>query len=119
MNRLNAENFIESFMGAEACFPFGPEPLVYKVKGKMFALLAEHEGKDCITLKADPAAIHFLVDEFSAVRRGYHMNKKHWITVNLAGDASSELIEGWISDSYSLVVSSLTKAQKAQLTLGV
>lgn len=119
MNRLDAEQFTESFMGAEACYPFGPEPLVYKVKGKMFALFAEHDGKDCVTLKAEPAVIHFLVDEFVAVQRGYHMNKAHWITVNLAGDASSELIEGWIADSYALVVSSLTKAQKAQLSLGV
>jgi predicted DNA-binding protein (MmcQ/YjbR family) len=49
------------------------------------------------------------------VQPGYHMNKKHWITVLMDGSIPDKLVKQWIDDSYQLVVSGLTKKQQAEL----
>ena len=102
--------------GATASYPFGSEVLVYKVMGKMFALLAEDEATPRINLKCAPADAEMLVSEYKSIIPGYHMNKKHWITVSLMGDVPEDMLVDLISDSYDLVVSKLTNANKVLLT---
>ena len=65
-------------------YPFGPEVMVFKVKGKMFALLSVTGGKNSdqrpqMNLKCDPLEATQLRDVFDDVVAGYHMNKKHWM----------------------------------------
>ena len=81
--------------GAQLDFPFGNDVMVFKVANKMFALigLAEPFG---INLKCDPAYAEILRAKYNAVIPGYHMNKKHWNTVNFDGTISSELLFEWI-----------------------
>jgi hypothetical protein len=62
-------------------FPFGPETSVFKVGGKMFALTALDTRPLTVSLKCEPALAEALRAEHSAVRPGYHLNKRHWITV--------------------------------------
>ena len=95
--------------------PFGPQALVYKVMGKMFALVAWEENPLTISLKCDPDEALFLRDLYPAVIPGYYMNKRHWNTVTI--DGSIPDLEFWrmIDDSYKLVVSGLKKAQKDML----
>lgn len=83
-------------------FPFGPDTLVYKVSGKVFALagLAEFAS---INLKCDPEKAIELRESYAAVLPGYHMNKKHWNTVLMDHSISDRLIREWIADSYALV----------------
>ncbi len=96
--------------------PFGPQALVYKVMGKMFALVAWQEEPLDISLKCDPDEALFLRDMYTAVRPGYHMNKKHWNTVTLDGSIPQKELLRMIDDSYTLVVKGLTKAQRQKLT---
>lgn len=83
-------------------FPFGPDTLVYKVRGKFFALTNINTFAS-INVKCDPEKAVELREEFAAVQPGYHMNKKHWNTILIDGMVSDRLIESWIHDSYALV----------------
>ncbi len=100
-------------------FPFGPEVAVYKVRGKMFALMSsENQTADAknretrINLKCDPIEAEQLRMVFDAVIPGYHMNKKHWNTVLLRDDVSDQMLLNLVDDSYLLVYDSLPKKVK-------
>jgi predicted DNA-binding protein (MmcQ/YjbR family) len=95
-------------------FPFDNNTLVFKVMGKMFAL-TDVDSFESINLKCDPEVGAQLREEYDGVRPGYHMNKKHWITVLIDGRISDKLVKSWIDASYSLVVASLTKSQQKSL----
>lgn len=95
-------------------FPFGENVLVYKVMGKMFALTSI-EDFSRISLKVDPENSVELQEKYPSVQPGYHLNKRHWITVLIDGSLSDKLIRGWIDDSYELVVQKLTKKEKSSL----
>jgi predicted DNA-binding protein (MmcQ/YjbR family) len=98
--------------------PFGPESLVYKVAGKMFALLAWQEEPLRITLKADPARVEAQREEYPAVQPGYYMNKRHWNTIRLDGTVPVATLTAMIDESYRLVVKGLSKIQRDRLTAG-
>ena len=95
-----------AFPEAVLSYPFGEETAVYKVGGKIFALTGV-ESPASVNLKAEPPDVTGLVDTYAAVTRGYHMNKKHWITVQLDGDLPEGLLEELIEDSYDLIVDKL------------
>ncbi len=97
---------------AEETTPFGPDVLVYKVAGKMFALADPSDFPPRMNLKCDPDRALELRESFDGVIPGYHMNKKHWNTVTLDGSIPSELIAEWIDHSYALVVASLPKGKR-------
>jgi predicted DNA-binding protein (MmcQ/YjbR family) len=101
---------------AEETTPFGPEHLVYKVAGKMFALTSPDEYPPTANLKCDPDRALELRDRYEDITPGYHMNKKHWNTVNLSGRVPTPLIRELIDHSYQLVVASLP--QKTRDSLG-
>ncbi len=94
--------------------PFDDETLVFKVGGKMFGLASMGE-EFWINVKCDPDEALELRETFPAVFPGYHMNKKYWNSVLIDGTISDSLIKAWIDNSYRLVVSKLTKQEKAQL----
>lgn len=101
--------------GAFEDFPFGPEFMVFKVMDKMFALVAFRETPLELNLKCDPELALHLRNIYTAVRPGYHMNKKHWNTVALDGSMPDEEIFSMIDDSYALVVKGLKKADREKL----
>jgi predicted DNA-binding protein (MmcQ/YjbR family) len=100
-----------SFSDVTEEFPFGPETLVFKVKGKMIAL-TDVDLFDSINLKADPDDAIELRERHPAVQPGYHMNKKHWNTIIMDNSIPDRLIKEWINTSYNLVRSSLPKSQR-------
>jgi len=83
-------------------FPFGPDTLVYKVNGKVF-VLTNLELFTSFNVKCDPEEAIELRERYPAVRPGYHMNKKHWNTVELDNTVSDKLLKEWIVKSYNLV----------------
>ncbi len=95
--------------------PFGPDVLVYKVLGKMFATLGFEDEVGRMNLKCDPERALELREEFEAVVPGYHMNKKHWNTVILDGSLSGELVEELVKHSYGLVVMGMPKKLREEL----
>ncbi len=92
--------------------PFGPEHLVFKVGGKMFALLAFEEIPPTANLKCDPDLALELRDRYEEVRPGYHMNKKHWNTVQIDGAIPQGELTRMVDHSYDLVVKSLPRAER-------
>ncbi len=101
--------------GSSASYPFGPGAQVFKVSGKMFALVAENAQPLTVSLKCEPDHALFLRDNFPAVKPGYHLNKKHWNTVTLDSSLPNEAILALIDESYHLVVKGLTRAARAKL----
>ncbi len=95
--------------GATEEFPFGPSAMVFKVRRKMFALIAVQETPLRINLKCDPELARHLRAAYDAVQPGYHMNKNHWNTITLDGSLPDEEILTMIDDSYDLVVKGLGK----------
>ena len=87
---------------AEECTPFGPDTLVYKIKGKIFAL-TNLDGELSVNLKCDPSLATELRERYPAVTPGYHMNKKHWNTVKADGSVPDRELFGWIDHSYEIV----------------
>lgn len=100
----------------EEGFPFGGETLVFKVGGKMFAILPLEKG-DRISLKCDPDRAIELRAEWEEITGGWHLNKKHWNSVMLRGRLSAELVRELVDHSYELVKKSLTK--KARESYGI
>ncbi|MBN9239032.1 MAG: hypothetical protein BGO97_05035 [Micrococcales bacterium 70-64] len=101
-----------AFPATELSYPFGEDTPVFKVVGKVFAVLDAEQGPGRITLKADPEDAKALVSTFAEVIPGYHMNKKHWITVALP--SATVPAEDLIRDSWELVVAGLPRHQRPQ-----
>ena len=107
--------YLPSKPEAREDFPFGPSLYVYKIKGRMFALIRYVKNTAKINLKCDPQEAMVLRDIFEAVEPGYHMNKAHWNTVTLDGSIPQGEIERMIDRSYELVVKNLTKLEQKHL----
>ncbi len=99
-------------LGATEGYPFGEGALVFKVGGKVFAIL----GADSVSLKCDPVFAVAFREQYPAVTAGYHLDKRHWNTVVLNDSVPAEVLDECINDSYELVLAGLTRAQRATLT---
>jgi predicted DNA-binding protein (MmcQ/YjbR family) len=101
--------------GASEDFPFGEGVSVFKVAGKMFALSALAARPLSVSLKCEPELASVLRAGYPAIRPGYHLNKRHWITVTLDGSLADRMVRELIEDSYDLVVAGLPAGQRAHL----
>lgn len=117
MHVESIREFILKKPGVTEEFPFDESTLVFKVMGKMFALMPLARTPPSINLKCDPERSIELRDNFDGVLPGFHMNKTHWNTVHIESDVSSNLVAELIDHSYDLVISKLTKALKSELEL--
>ncbi len=109
---MNIEEFREYCLSKKSVsesFPFDETTLVFKVAGKMFALTDTHDDFS-INLKCDPEKAIELRERYPVVIPGYHMNKKHWNTVNIDGSIPNDLVYQWIDDSYNLIVEKLPRS---------
>ncbi len=115
MNIEEIREYCIAKAGVTEEFPFDEETLVFKVGGKMF-LLTDLEDPWWINIKCDP---ELAVERREAypedVTPGYHMNKKHWNTVNIDGVVPDDELRRWIDESYTLVVASLPKKVREKL----
>src|ERR1700719_1926389 len=100
--------------GATEDTPFGEDVLVFKVAGKIFALASLDEVPARANLKCDPDLALELRDRYEQVQPGYHMNKKHWNTVEIESGIPDNEIRKMIDHSYELVVSSLPKSKRVR-----
>jgi predicted DNA-binding protein (MmcQ/YjbR family) len=116
---MNIEEFRDyciSKKGATEETPFGPDTLVFKVMNKIFALTSLDTESFRVSLKCDPDKAVELREEFDHVVPGYHLNKKHWNTVN--GEIAPTVQMKVLTDhSFEMVVASFTKKQKEEFSL--
>lgn len=101
----------EELPGSERENPFGPEWDVFKVRGRVF-LLTPLDGTGRVTLKSHPDDAVALRETFADIVPGYHMNKKHWITLLPGPSLEADLIPELVTESYLLVVEKLPRAQR-------
>jgi len=117
MNVEEVRDYCLSKKSVTESTPFDDVTLVFKVAGKMFALLPLDEINLSINLKCEPEKAVSLREMYPSVKPGYHMNKNHWNTVYVDGTVEKKLILQWIDDSYQLVINSLPR--KTRQTLGI
>ena len=118
MNIEQLHQYCSSKKGVSEEFPFDEVTLVFKVMGKMFALVGLEKwenGETKINLKCDPEWSEELRGEYDSINAGFHMNKKHWNTITLNDDVSDKFAFELIDHSYNLVVKGLTKKLKEEL----
>ncbi|MBK0422344.1 MmcQ/YjbR family DNA-binding protein [Leucobacter sp. CSA2] len=90
--------------GALLEHPFGPETHVYRVRGKMFMIVSDVTGVPLTSLKATPADVVALQEAFPEITPGYHLNKRHWISLRSGGTLGRQLVEDLVTESYLLVI---------------
>lgn len=104
-----------SRQGATEALPFGEDVLVFKVAGKIFALVNLRRLPLSINLKCDPERAVALRERYAAVEPGYHMNKTHWNTIHFDGTIPDVEVRALIDHSYDRVVAGLKKAERRAL----
>ena len=102
--------------GSSEDYPFGDGVAVFKVAGRMFALVPLGEPPGSVSLKCDPHLAAGLRARYAAITPGYHLNKRRWNTVVLDGSVPDEELAELIDHSYEQVVARLTRAQRNGLT---
>jgi predicted DNA-binding protein (MmcQ/YjbR family) len=114
---MNIETFREYCLSKDGVTeetPFGPETLVFKVLGKVFAL-TDVDQFDSVNLKCDPEKAVDQKEQYEGINGGYHMNKKHWNTVRTNGTVPYELFYELVDHSYDLVARGLPKKERSKL----
>ena len=101
--------------GAEETFPFTEGVSVFKVAGKIFAIAPLDDEPLKVSVKCEPELGEQLRAAHESIVPGYHLNKRHWVTVRLDGTLPYALLADLIRDSYDLVVRGLTRAARAAL----
>ncbi len=112
---MNIEEFREYCIQKPAsteCFPFDEVTLVFKVAGKMFALVPLDDEEFNFAVKCNPEKAIELREQYTSVTPAYHFNKKHWNGVKVDGSVDDKILFSFIDHSYALVVSGLTKKER-------
>jgi len=115
MNIELVREFCLKKKGVTEGFPFNDTALVFKVAGKMFALLDLSEDSKGISLKCDPELAVELREQHPEVTPAWHFNKQHWNGISLQGNISNHQLKDWIDHSYNIVVDSLPKSKRETL----
>jgi predicted DNA-binding protein (MmcQ/YjbR family) len=115
MNRDGVFTLCARLPGVVEEYPFGDGVAVYKVGGRMFALIMLEGTPGFVNLKCDPALALELRARYTAVRPGYHANKDHWNTIDLDGSVEDDELEAMIQHSYDLVVAGLPRRRRERL----
>lgn len=110
--------FCLSKTGATEHFPFDKDTLVFKVGGKIFALIPLEKwekGLPVINLKCNPEKAEELRNTYESIEPGWHMSKIHWNTIRANHDVSDNMLLELIEHSYELIFNSLPKKQQYQI----
>ncbi len=116
MDRNEIREYLLSKKGVTEETPFNIPVPVYKIAGKMYALLNIHEANRLsINLKYPKEDIEALRSAYHDIVPGYHMNKNNWNTVYLDGSLKDEFIRELVDISYQLIFQNLTKKKQNEI----
>ncbi len=116
MTRDEALALCASLAGAVEDYPFGDGVAVFKIGGRIFGLIPIAEEPGSVSLKCDPDLALHLRARYPAVKPGYHLNKRHWNTVELDGSIDDAELREMIDHSYHLVLDRLPRADRARFS---
>jgi predicted DNA-binding protein (MmcQ/YjbR family) len=117
MNRAAWRRHLAAMSGSIEEQPFGPGVFVYKIGGRIFALLTEDGEPPRLSLKCDPERALHLRAAHAAVEPGYHLNKEHWNTLLLDGSLPEALVFDLVEHSWERVAAGLPKSVRSGLEL--
>jgi predicted DNA-binding protein (MmcQ/YjbR family) len=112
MTRDDVLAYCTTLPGASEDYPFGDGVGVFRVGGRMFALVMLDGTPGFVNLKCEPELAGELRARYVAVRPGYHMNKRHWNSVDLDGSLDADELREMIDHSYDLIVRRLPRASR-------
>lgn len=110
--RDEVQSFCAEQPSAELSYPFGFEIAVYKVRGKVFALVPLDSATPSVSLKAVPEHAEQLRAAHPEITPGYHLNKRHWVTLDLSGDLPQTMVEDLVGNSYDRVIAGMPKKHR-------
>ena len=114
MNIETIREYCLSLPATTEDFPFDETTLVFRVSGKIFAMI-DLENTEWFVLKCDPEYAIELREEHQEITGAWHMNKKHWNQLNLFGSLSDKQILTLIDHSYDLVFKKLTRKRREEI----
>jgi predicted DNA-binding protein (MmcQ/YjbR family) len=103
LTEFDAAKYCLTKLGAVESYPFGEAVTVIKAHGKIFALLPVSAESRTISLKCDPNRAIALRLAYPEISAGFHLNKRHWNTLDLTGNLTTEFVVELIDHSYELV----------------
>lgn len=109
-----AADTANALLHADHGYPFGPEVDVWKFAGKVFLLTSTMAGPARVTVKGDPEDVTHLVEAYAELERGYHMNKRHWLSVRAGAGIDPDLVADLVKNSYDLVAHSIPASRRPQ-----
>lgn len=116
MTLKQLDKYLLSKKGSTFDYPFDEDVRVYRIAQKIFALTNERKKPLSINLKCDPVYALELRTLYMGIKSGYHMNKKHWNTVQIEdSDVDTKTLKSLIDHSYELVYKSLSKKKREML----
>jgi predicted DNA-binding protein (MmcQ/YjbR family) len=115
MDRDRMLRYLNERPGAVEDYPFGDDVAVFKVGGRVFALCALGGQPGSVSLKCDPTLAEALRDRYPAVTPGYHLNKRHWNTIELDGSVPGDELAELVDHSWELVVAKLPRRERDAL----
>ena len=118
MNRDSLLRYLDDRPGSVEDYPFGDDVAVFKVGGRVFALCALSGQPGSVSLKCDPTLAEALRERYPAVTPGYHLNKRHWNTIELDGSVPGDELAELVDHSWELVVAKLPRREREALGAG-
>lgn len=109
--RATAQQAAEQ-LPAATLYTFEPGWEAVRVHEKWFMLMTELSGEHVVILKSDPEEAEALRQSYADITPGYHMNKKHWITLAPGASLDEQLVRELVAESYRLVVANLPKSRR-------
>lgn len=103
MDIVDFRAYCLSLPEVEECLPFDDVTLVFKVAGRMFAVVGL-DNPIGFVVKCDPERAIALRDQYPQVLPAFHFNKRHWNSIRFVGAMSDEQLRREIRHSYLLVV---------------
>ena len=103
MDIVTFREYCLSLPEAEEALPFDDDTLVYKVAGRMFAMISI-SAPDHFAVKCHPDRAILLRDRYAEITPGWHLNKRHWNDVSIVGELSDSFLKAEIRHSYFAVV---------------
>jgi predicted DNA-binding protein (MmcQ/YjbR family) len=119
MDIIEFREYCLSKPGTAEDYPFDETTLCLRVGGKIFAITDTYDIPWRVNLKCNPERAIELRERYRNIHPGWHMNKHHWNTVYLGGDVDDRLFCELIDHSYDLILSSLSKKIRNQITQGL
>lgn len=117
MNIEKLRDYCLSLPFATERSPFGSDTLAMEIGGRMFCLMTLDGEWDFYNIKVNPDYAIELCERYSGIRPGYHMNKRHWVSVAFQGDVPDLVQEKLLYHSYCQTALRLPK--KVQTQLGI